>query len=114
MTMSESIEILLYSLVKVTWGLLVHPYQTMQSLLKQQSFIWMVLLPSLVLFVAKGTWLLIIVPVVQYIFSCSSSYFFGCALIPLFANWLIFFCVIWQMMLLYLLLRFSRSFSIKY
>jgi hypothetical protein len=108
------IEELLYSLAKITWGLLVHPYQTMQSLLRQKSFIWMMLLPSVVLFFAKSLWLLVIVPVVQYIFSCSTSYFLGCAFIPFFANWLTFFCVIWQLMLIYLLIRFSKAFKIWY
>ena len=112
--MNNRLEVIIFSLAKITWGLLVHPYQTMQSLLRQPSFIWMVLLPSLMLFLCKGVWLWLIVPVVQFIFSCSSGFFIGCALIPLLANWLTFFCIIWQVMLLYLLIRFSKAFTIKY
>lgn len=109
-----SLEVILYSLSKITWGLLVHPYQTMQSLLREKSFIWMVLLPSVVLFLTKMIWLFVVVPIVQYLFSCSEQYFVGCAIIPLLANWLTFFCILWQAMLLYLLLRFSKAFKISY
>jgi hypothetical protein len=112
--MKYTFGIILYSFAKITWGLLVHPYQTMQSLLRERSFVWMVLLPSVVLFLSKMLWLALIVPSVRFAFSCSTSYFVGCALIPLFANWLTFFCVIWQVMLLYLLIRFSKAFKISY
>jgi hypothetical protein len=114
MTTAITIEALLFSLTKITWGLLVHPYQTMQSLLREKRFVWLVLLPSLVLFITKGIWMVLIVPVVQTIFSCSTGFFFGCSLIPFLANWLTYFCVIWQIMLLYLLVRFARAFAIWY
>lgn len=112
--MTRTLESLLFSLTHITWGLLVHPYQTMQSLLREKHFIWLTLLPMLVLFITKVIWLLTVVPVVQFVFSCSEQYFFGCTLIPFFANWLTYFCIIWQIMLIYLLVRFAKAFAIWY
>jgi hypothetical protein len=99
-----------YSLGQITLGLLLHPYQTMQSLVEDKVFVWMTLLPTGVYVVAKALWHFIIIPVVHYVFSCSSSNFLGCDLIPFFANWLVLFCVFWQILLLYLLLRFFLIF----
>lgn len=95
-----------YAVAQITGGLLLHPYQTMQSLVRDRVFIWMALLPSGVYVIAKVFWFYLLVPSVRYVFSCSTSDFFGCQLIPFFANWLVLFCVFWQVMLLYLLLRF--------
>ncbi|PIY80954.1 MAG: hypothetical protein COY80_00080 [Candidatus Pacebacteria bacterium CG_4_10_14_0_8_um_filter_42_14] len=100
----------LYALGKITLGLLLHPYQTMQSLIRERAFIWMALLPSAVFVGAKIIWFFVLVPMVRFAFSCSVSSFFGCELIPFFANWLVLFCIYWQVMLLYLLLRFSLAF----
>lgn len=100
----------LYSIGQITLGLLLHPYQTMQSLVQDKVFIWMTLLPVGVYVIAKVLWLFVLVPVVRYVFSCSTSSFFGCDLIPFVANWLVLFCVYWQVLLLYLLLRFFLVF----
>lgn len=101
----------LYSIGQITLGLLLHPYQTMQSLVQDKVFIWMTLLPAAVYVIAKVLWFFLIVPVVRFAFSCSSSSFFGCSLIPFFANWLVLFCVYWQVLLVYLLVRFFLIFS---
>lgn len=101
---------LFYSLGQITLGLLLHPYQTMQSLVEDKVFVWMTLLPSAVYVIAKVLWHFIIIPVVRFAFSCSSSSFFGCDIIPFFANWLVLFCVFWQILLIYLLLRFFLIF----
>lgn len=100
-----------YAVGQITVGLLLHPYQTVQSLAQKNVFGWMVFLPCLVFVLAKIIWLWIIVPVVQVIFSCSSSVFFGCDLIPFLANWLLLFCIYWQVILLYLFGRFWLAFS---
>jgi len=100
----------LYSCGKITLGLLLHPYQTMQSLIQEKAFLWLTFLPSAVFVLAKVIWFFILVPLVRYVFSCHISSFFGCALIPLFANWLVLFCVYWQILLMYLALRFFISF----
>ncbi|MDQ5950943.1 MAG: hypothetical protein QG639_220 [Patescibacteria group bacterium] len=99
-----------YSVGQITLGLLLHPYQTMQSLVQDKVFIWMTLLPIGVYGVAKVIWHLVLVPTVRFVFSCSTSTFLGCDLIPFVANWLVLFCVYWQVLLLYLLLRFFLVF----
>ena len=99
-----------YAIGKITLGLLLHPYQTTQSLIREKAFVWMTFLPSAVFVGAKIIWFFFLVPLVRLLFSCSTSSFFGCDLIPFFANWLVLFCIYWQVMLLYLLLRFFLAF----
>lgn len=96
-----------YSLGQITTGLLLHPYQTMQSLVKQKIFVWMTLLPSMLLSMIIVFWKFAVVPTVQTIFSCQTTYFFICDWISLMANIVTFFCIYWQILLLYLLIRFS-------
>lgn len=103
----------LYSISQITGGLLLHPYQTMQSLTREKVFVWMSFLPVAVFIGAKVIWFFIVVPMVRFVFSCSSTHFFGCDLIPFFANWLLFFCVYWQILLLYLLFRFFSVFNAR-
>lgn len=98
---------LIYSTGQITTGLLLHPYQTMQSLVQQQLFIWMALLPSLFLSLLTVFWKLAVVPTVRIVFSCSSSGFFACNWISFFSNIVTFFCMYWQILLLYLLVRFT-------
>ena len=98
---------IIYSLGQITLGLLLHPYQTMQSLVEDKVFIWMSLLPTGVLAIAILGWRLLVVPIVRLVFSCQQTGFWGCELIPLFSHWLTFFCLYWQILLLYLLFRFS-------
>lgn len=100
----------IYSLGQITLGLLLHPYQTMQSLVKDKVFVWMSLLPTLVLGLVTMLWRFLIVPVVSSVFSCRATDFVGCEFLPFTANTLTFFCVYWQVMLLYLLFRFRGVF----
>jgi hypothetical protein len=100
-----------YSIVQITQGLLVHPYQTMQALVQEKVFVWMSLLPSLFLAVVTIVWRFGIVPLVQLVFSCEQSGLGICEFLPFFSNWLTFFCIYWQTLLLYLLFRFSWAFS---
>ncbi len=99
-----------YSIGQITLGLLLHPYQTMQSLVRDQVFVWMTLLPTGVLAVVTLLWKYGVVPVVRMIFSCQSSGFVGCDYLTLLSNFVTFFCIYWQILLLYLLFRFSRAF----
>ncbi|MEX0896308.1 MAG: hypothetical protein WDZ94_05270 [Patescibacteria group bacterium] len=100
-----------YALGQITLGLLLHPYQTMQSLVRDRVFIWMAFLPTVVFVLAKILWIFLIVPLVQFVFSCQAVTFWGCELIPFFANWLVLFCLFWQILLGYLLLRFWLVFG---
>lgn len=101
---------LLYSLFQIIQGLLIHPYQTMQSLVKDRVFSWMALLPTLILAIITLAWRFAVVPLVQLVFSCQNLNFLGCDLLPLISNTLTFFCLYWQILLLYLLFRFKSAF----
>lgn len=100
-----------YSLGQIGLGLFLHPYQTMQSLVAEKVFIWMTLFPSGVLAVVTLLWRFVIVPMVRILFSCQRTPILACDTLPFFSNWLTFFCLYWQILLLYLLFRFSRAFK---
>ncbi|MDA1080006.1 MAG: hypothetical protein O2840_04950 [bacterium] len=110
MTQWQFVTSFVYACGKITVGLLLHPYQTMQSLVRERVFLWLLLLPSAVFVIAKVIWFFVLVPTVRFIFSCHTTQFFGCDLIPFVANWLVLFCVYWQILLLYLTLRFAIAF----
>lgn len=100
-----------HSVGKITLGLLLHPYQTMQSLVKEKTFVWMTLLPSVVLAIATALWKYITVPIVRTVFSCHTDRIVLCDWIPFISDWLTFFCLFWQIMLLYLVYRFKWAFQ---
>lgn len=102
---------IIYALAQITQGLLLHPYQTMQSLVREKVFVWMTLLPTGVLALATVAWRFAVVPTVRLVFSCQTSGFIACNWLTFFSNWLTFFCFLWQVLLLYLLFRFSRVFK---
>jgi len=102
---------LLYSILQITGGLLLHPYQTMQSLVKDRVFVWLTLLPTFFLGLVTISWRLIIVPWVSSFFSCALSGFFLCDYLIFLGNFLSLFCFYWQLMLLYFLIRFSTVFK---
>lgn len=103
----------IYSIGQISLGLLFHPYQTMQSLVQDKVFVWMSLLPSLFLALVTIVWKYGFVPVVRIVFSCQETGFMLCNWLDFFSNWLVFFCIFWQILLLYLLLRFSLVFDEK-
>jgi hypothetical protein len=98
----------LYAVGQVTLGLLLHPYQTMQSLMEQRVLLPLVLLPSGVLAVVTLVWKVVTVPLVRLVFSCQSAPN-ACVGLSFLSDWITFFCVYWQIMLLYLVLRFSLA-----
>lgn len=102
------------SLASISQGLLIHPYQTMQSLVRQKYFVWMVLLPLGVLSIAWIGWRGILVPMVRLAFSCQQAkrelVVSICAALPWLSRWLVWFCGLWQLTLLYLLVRFGSVF----
>lgn len=102
---------IIYSLGQITLGLLLHPYQTMQMLVEDKVFVWMSLLPTGVLALVTIGWRFGIVPLVRLVFTCSASHFFACGYLTFISNWLTFFCIFWQVLLLYLLFRFSWVFK---
>jgi hypothetical protein len=84
-----------YALGQIGQGLLLHPYQTMQSLVRDRVFLWMIFLPMIVLGMGKLVGMLV------------SALVFSAFLV----NWFIFFCLYWQCLLLYLLVRFWVGFK---
>lgn len=100
----------IYSLGQITLGLLLHPYQTMQSLVRDRVFVWMSLLPTVVLALVTLVWRFLIVPIVSLVFSCQNLSVAVCEVLPFVSNVITFFCLYWQVLLLYLMFRFSWGF----
>lgn len=107
MNTKKLITSILYNIGEIGQGLLMHPYQTMQSLQQEKVFAWMTLFPSGVLATTTLIWRFVIVPFVRNFFSCSTSQFWACESVFFLAEWMTFFCIYWQILLLYLLFRFS-------
>ncbi len=109
--MKSAVYSISYSLFQITQGLVFHPYQTMQPLVKDRVFVWMCLIPSFTLAFVTVAWRWAVVPMVQLFFSCTQAPWGGCGYLSFFSNALTFFCLYWQSMLLYLLFRFKFAFS---
>lgn len=99
------------ALVQVSSGLLIHPYQTMQSLYADPWLVWLALLPTGVLAAITIVWRLLLIPLLSSLFACSAVPWQLCLFIPFVGNVLTFFCVYWQIILLYLLFRFAAAFK---
>lgn len=102
-----------YSLGQISVGLVLHPYQTMQALVREKIFVWMSLLPSLLLMVTTVLWKIVIVPLVRFVFSCSQSVVINCDWLSFISNVISFYCIYWQLLLFYLLIRFSSAYRKK-
>lgn len=102
-----------YSLGQISVGLVLHPYQTMQALVREKVFVWMSLLPSLLLMTTTVLWKIAIVPLVRYIFSCSEAVIFNCDWLSFVSNAISFYCIYWQLLLFYLLIRFTSAYKKK-
>jgi hypothetical protein len=100
-----------YAVGQLGLGLLIHPYQTMQSLVRDKVFVWMSLWPTLILAVITVAWRFGVVPAVRVFFSCQVTPLPACEVLPFISNWLTFFCIYWQILLLYLLFRFTWIFK---
>lgn len=96
----ELLSSLLYSLGQLTLGLLLHPYRSMQLLVRGKVFLPLAFLPSL--FFA----LMLVLTRVEILVD-----FLGrMAALKYLYQFLVFFCFYWQLILLYLLYRFVRVF----
>ncbi|HZZ98959.1 MAG TPA: hypothetical protein VFG51_03430 [Candidatus Saccharimonadia bacterium] len=92
---------LAYSLFEIVQGLLIHPYQTMRQLVREKVFAWMVFAPVFLWIASVVVWKIL-----------EDLFFFA---IPFPGFWL--FIALWftigialyQILLLYFLLRFSRN-----
>ena len=93
-------------------SLLLQPYQVMQLLVREKVFIWLVLTPSALLAFVTMVWRFLLIPFFQLFISCAEISW-GCGWLLFVANVITFFCLYWQVMLLYLLVRFHYAFAIK-
>lgn len=89
---------IIYALIQISQGLLLHPHQTMQSLVRDKVFMWMSLLPTVWLGVMWLGWAKLVGPLLALTMPRFLAY------------WAISFCFYWQGLLLYLLLRFVLGF----
>lgn len=95
-----------YALGRFALGLILHPYQTMQLLVEQRLFVWVVLTPTALLGLLTLLWNFAIIPFSTHLnASCSEL----SAALPFLATWITTFVIYWQLMLLYLLVRFRRA-----
>ena len=105
----ELIKSFCYATARFSLGLLIHPYQTMQLLVKQKMFVWIAMLPTILLsasFLLSRAWTVIFS---KMAFSLTPVLFNLPELYSFVSTWLTVFCLYWQLMLLYLLLRFNLA-----
>jgi len=100
-----------YSLGQILVGLVLHPYQTMQGLVREKIFVWMALLPSFILMSVTILWKIAVVPLVGLFFSCVQSEIINCSWLGFASNIITFYCIYWQILLFYLLIRFNLAFG---
>lgn len=94
-------ESLIYSSTQMFLGLFLHPYRSMQLLVKNGVLLPFVFYPMLV---GVGFFLLL---KIDLFFSAYQALF----LLKFICQMIIFFCFYWQLVLFYLWFRFSRAFS---
>lgn len=90
---------LAYSLFQIVQGLLIHPYQTMRQLVREKVFIWMTFSPIFLWIFSLFVWKILEI----LLFSLFPYPGFWVFL----ALWFTVGIGMYQMLLLYLLLRFS-------
>jgi hypothetical protein len=81
----------------------------MQLLIEQKSFVWLSLLPTLGLAVVTVCWKGVLIPAILTLVNSEALllgeiYSFG-------STWITLFFIYWQMMVLYLLIRFKLVFG---
>lgn len=101
-----------YALGRFALGLFLHPYQTVQLLAEQRLFVWLSLLPTLLLGLLTVLWKLALLPLAIWL----AGLFLGGwgegwinlihLLLSFTATWVTIYMIFWQTMLFYLLARF--------
>ncbi len=99
----------IYSLGRFALGLLLHPYQSMQLLTEHKMFIWLTLLPTAILGLLTLLVRLLFLVLDNFVLltSCPES----AAIYSFLSTFIITFCIYWQLMLFYLLVRFKNLFN---
>lgn len=95
---------------KVVQGLFLHPYQTMQGLVKEKVFVWLSFIPLFFLFLS----FIVSFFAGKLIVSCDFVQLINWQLIKqiiiFIFNWWLVFLIFWQALLIYLLFRFALAF----
>jgi H+/Cl- antiporter ClcA len=100
MDKTSIVKSIVYSLGQITLGLFLHPYQSMQNLVRDQVFMPLMLLPTLlagIFYVLFAWWLL-------------TLFYDGSLIFRLVYRSFFFFFLYWQILLIYLFWRFKRAF----
>jgi hypothetical protein len=100
----------LYAVFRISVGMVVHPYQTLQSVVQEKIFLWLTLLPSVILFILMLNWRFWILPNLEIWFECQPHYPYICTAVRFLAAWISFFCLYWQLLVGYLTVRFLLAF----
>jgi hypothetical protein len=90
-----------YSVFEILQGLLIHPYQTMRQLVRGRVFIWMTFSPVVLWCAAWVVW-----KVLELVFYSFVPYVGFWVFVAL---WFTMAIAMYQILLLYLLLRFWRA-----
>ncbi len=90
-----------YSILQASSGLILHPYQTMQHLVEDRIFLWLTFLPIYLGILFYSTWwfsLQFLFRYLPYLGAWAFSLIWGSS-----------FLLFWQILLLYLFLRFFMT-----
>lgn len=101
----------LYAVCRISAGLVLHPYQTLQSVVQEKVFLWLTILPSVILVFLMLNWRFWILPNLEIWFECHPHYPYICAGVHILAAWISFFCLYWQLLVGYLTVRFLLAFK---
>lgn len=91
-----------YAFGQILLGFLLHPYQTTYNLVKDKYLSFLCLLPMVILLALVFIWRRAVFPLFDH-FDFAGGYF-----TELIKFSVLFFCVIWQIMLIYLLIKFRK------
>jgi hypothetical protein len=88
-----------YLICKTSFGLILHPYQTIQTLYQGHSLFLFVITPTIYFTLATLIWRFVLRPFVTHFLTAS------CPLM-LIKTTIVFFALFWQLSLIYLLTKF--------
>lgn len=95
-----------YFCSKITFGLLLHPYQTLFATLRERFCRFLLFSPTFIFLVLTFLWRLFFRPLILHFFTAT------CFLMIIKTS-ILFFCFFWQITLLYLFFKFILVFSTK-
>lgn len=101
----------IYAVLRISAGMILHPYQTLQSVVQEKIFLWLTVLPAGFLFVLMLSWRWWVLPNLEIWFDCQPYYPYVCRIVRIIATWISFFCLYWQILVGYLTIRFLQAFK---